>query len=139
MCEIEFIKDYNNRNRKEKSLNDETFYTLEEIVKFTFNSYDDIEIMADGLLFELTEETFMIDNHVYSTYTNALNETEYALKLHNWLQTLEKRHFPKIVIKEFDDLEYLYIYDIILFDEWWDDFVSFRKKIACHCEELLNK
>lgn len=145
MSEILFIETYNDNSLKELSFEDETYFTIRDLFwNDNWNSYKNA-IIANDFNFKLTNDIYYEDKKPDFTYTNVLNELTYVKELYNWLLTFnDKTHFDtrslQNIIEEgttlkecFDEGEF------ILFDEWWDNFVNFRKKIAHRYEELLFK
>ena len=143
MFNLEFIELYNNKYLKTLSLEDETYFIMRDLLWNTDGGYEYYGIVFNPIL---SDNIYYEDRTNDFTYTNVLYNLNFVRKLHNYIQIIipsdvrKNNRYLRDIIKEgktmddcFDKDEYM------LFDEWWEDFEKYRKKIAARYDELLFK
>ena len=143
MFNLEFIEVYNKKYLKTLSLEDETYFTMRDIMwhsdgGYTFYANIFNPILSDNITYENRTINF--------TYTNVLNNINFIKKLHNFVKTItpsdvrKNNRYLKDIINEGKTINDCFDKDkYMLFDEWWEDFEKFREKIAARYDELLFK
>ena len=143
MFNLEFIEVYNKKYLKTLSLEDETYFTMRDIMWHSDCGYTFCANIFNPLL---SNNIYYEDRTINFTYTNVLNNLNFIKNLHNFVKTITPSkvrmncRYLKNIIKEGKTMDDYFDKDkYMLFDEWWEDFENFRKKIAARYDELLLK
>ena len=143
MFNLEFIELYNDKYLKTLSLEDETYFTMRDLFYNADGGYAYYGNVFNPIL---SNNIYYEDRTNDFTYTNVLYNLNFIRKLHLYIKAITPADirynckYLRDIIKEgktmddcFDKDEYM------LFDEWWEDFEKYRKKIAARYDELLFK
>ena len=131
---IKYLFLVNEAHLKNKSLEDNVYFTLRDII--TNLSGMDYYMEANGFLYALTNGINYHERIINLTYTNVLNDKIYIYRLNNWLSHIQKCDFE---FNEIDDdaceEEKRYYFDtkkLCNFDDWWLQFEEFKNLISQH-------
>ena len=129
--DIKYLQLANENHLKNKSLEDNVYFTLRDI--FANVSGLDYCMEANGFLDELTNGISYQERIIDFTYTNVLNDKRYIYRLSEWLSRIRKCNFEFEAINDDDDdvdaEEKKWYFDVInlfKFDDWWLQFEELR-------------
>ena len=129
--DIKYLQLANENHLKNKSLEDNVYFTLRDI--FGNVSGLDYCMEANGFLDELTNGISYQERIIDFTYTNVLNDKRYIYRLSEWLSRIRKCNFEFEAINDDDDdvdaEEKKWYFDVInlfKFDDWWLQFEELK-------------
>ena len=113
---IKYLQLVNENNYKNKSLEDNVYFTLRDI--FANVSGIDWFMEANGFASELTCGVSYEDRTSDFAYSNALKDNDFIYRLSNWLNCLQKSDFDFDYNTE-DDEWYYDTKNLFKFEDWW--------------------
>jgi hypothetical protein len=123
---INYIYIHENNELKNKSLEDNVYFTLRDI--FNNGNSTDIILQANDFNSQLVDNIYYEERSDQFQYTNILYDKEYLLKLIKFLQPFNEHWF------EFTEFEEEDMKNYIKFDEWFEQF----KDLKILLEERYN-
>jgi len=125
---IKYLQLVNENHIKNKSLEDNVYFTLRDI--FANVSGLDYCMEANGFNTKLTNGISYEERTIDFTYTNVLNDKIYINNLSKWLSYIQKYDFEFEAINDDADTEekewYLDTRNLFKFDDWWLQFEELR-------------
>jgi hypothetical protein len=125
---IKYLQLANENHIKNKSLEDNVYFTLRDI--FANVSGLDYCMEANGFNTKLTNGISYEERTIDFTYTNVLNDKIYINNLSKWLSYIQKCDFEFETINDDADTEekewYLDTRNLCKFDDWWLQFEELR-------------
>ena len=132
--DIKYLQLANENHLKNKSLEDNVYFTLRDI--FANVSGLDYCMEANGFNTKLTNGISYEERTIDFTYTNVLNDKIYIHKLSRWLSYIHKSDFEFEAINDDGDTEekewYLDTRNLFKFDDWWLQFEELKILITRH-------
>jgi hypothetical protein len=126
---INYIYIHENNELKNKSLEDNVYFTLRDI--FNNGNSTDIILQANDFNSQLVDNIYYEERSDQFQYTNILYDKEYLLKLIKFLQPFNEHWFE---FTEFEEEEEEDMKNYIKFDEWFEQF----KDLKILLEERYN-
>ena len=132
--DIKYLQLANETHLKNKSLEDNVYFTLRDIFAnvsgldycMEANCFNDA--LTNGISYQERTNDF--------TYTNVLNDKIYIHKLSRWLSYIRKSDFEFEAINDDGDTEekewYLDTRNLFKFDDWWLQFEELKILITRH-------
>ena len=134
--DIQYLQLANENHLKNKSLEDNVYFTLRDI--FANVSGVDYCMEANGFNTKLTNGISYEERTIDFTYTNVLNDKIYIHELSRWLSYIHKSDFEFEAINDDADIEekewYFDTRNLFRFDDWWLQFEELKILIT----RLLN-
>jgi hypothetical protein len=125
---IKYLQLANENHIKNKSLEDNVYFTLRDI--FANVSGLDYCMEANGFNTKLTNGISYEERTIDFTYTNVLNDKIYIKNLSKWLSYIQKCDFEFEAINDNADTEekewYFDTRNLFKFDDWWLQFEELR-------------
>jgi len=135
--DIKYLQLANENHLKNKSLEDNVYFTLRDI--FANVSALDYCLEANGFNSKLTNGIYYEERKDF-TYTNVLNDKTYVKELSVWLSYIDKSDFVFEAIEDTEDTEekewYYDTRNLMKFDDWWLQFEELRFLIREHLKSL---
>ena len=134
--DIKYLQLCNENDLKNKSLEDNVYFTLRDISRNV--SGIDYCIEADVFNTQLTNGVYYEERKDF-TYTNVLNDKTYVKQLSVWLSYIDKLDFEFEAIDDADTEEKEWYFDTIhlfKFDDWWIQFEELKNLIREHSKTL---
>lgn len=134
--DIKYLQLCNENDLKNKSLEDNVYFTLRDISRNV--SGIDYCIEADVFNTQLTNGVYYEERKDF-TYTNVLNDKTYVKELSVWLSYIDKLDFEFEAIDDADTEEKEWYFDTIhlfKFDDWWIQFEELKNLIREHSKTL---
>jgi hypothetical protein len=132
--DIKYLQLANENHLKNKSLEDNVYFTLRDI--FANISGLDYSIEANGFNCKLTNGICYEERTIDFTYTNVLDDEIYVKELNRWLSCIHKSDFEFEAVNDADAEEKEWYYDtknLMKFDDWLLQFeelkLLIRKKV----------
>ena len=129
--DIKYLQLANDNQLKNKSLEDNVYFTLRDIFANVYGI--DYYLEAEGFNDELTNGIKYQERTINFTYTNVLNDKIYIYRLNEWLSYIQKSNFKFEAIYDVLDTEekkwYLATRNLFNFDDWWLQFEELKMLI----------
>jgi hypothetical protein len=127
---VKYILLMNNNDFKNKSLNDNVYFTLRDI--FLNANCADTCSEVNNFNYSLVGDVSFHERTEQFQYSNILDDKNYIYKLLNWLGRFNVYWF------EFEEGEEFMTEDYIKFDDWWIQFEELKGLLQTRFEELKN-
>ena len=125
---IKYLQLDNENHLKNKSLEDNVYFTLRDI--FANVSELDYCMEANGFNTKLTNSISYEERTIDFTYTNVLNDKTFIHELSIWLSYIDKSDFEFEAINDDANTEenewYFDTRNLFKFDDWWLQFEELR-------------
>ena len=132
--DIKYLQLANENHLKNKSLEDNVYFTLRDI--FANVSELDYCMEANGFNTKLTNSISYEERTIDFTYTNVINDKIYIHKLSRWLSYIHKSDFEFEALNDDADTKekewYLDTRNLFKFDDWWLQFEELKILITRH-------
>jgi len=136
--DIKYLQLANENHLKNKSLEDNVYFTLRDI--FANVSGLDYCMEANGFNSKLTNGIYYEERKDF-TYTNVLNDKTYVKELSVWLSYIDKSDFEFEAIEDTEDTEekewYFDTRNLMKFDDWWLQFEELKNLIREHSKTFV--
>jgi len=135
--DIKYLQLANENHLKNKSLEDNVYFTLRDI--FANVSGLDYCMEANGFNSKLTNGIYYEERKDF-TYTNVLNDKTYVKELSVWLSYIDKSDFEFEAIDDADKEEKKWYFDtrnLMKFDDWWLQFEELKNLIREHSKSFV--
>lgn len=118
-----YIKIFDAQEKKQKSLEDHLYFTIQDIILNIF----EIDLIIEANKYnKLLTHNFPYKHELFR-YTRVLHSTTYAKQVYDWLSTIQLRDFEATY--DSDDENDLEETKIISLEEWWTDFELLKSKL----------
>lgn len=118
-----YIKIFDAQEKKQKSLEDHLYFTIQDIILNIF----EIDLIIEANKYnKLLTHNFPYKHELFR-YTSVLHSTTYAKQVYDWLATIQLRDFEATY--DSDDENDLEETKIISLEEWWTDFELLKSKL----------
>lgn len=146
---IKYIKLFNSREFKKKSLEDNVYFTLRDI--FLNHGYLEDVFRANNFNTKITNNVCYEERKPNFEYTNLLMDKTFLISLIEWMKTIHILDFefetPEQYMKDYepnskdylDELDPYYNVDMseyIALDDWMNEFNGLIKKLEIQLEKL---
>ena len=128
---------------KLKSLEDNVYHTLRDISNNIYGF--DWWIEANYFINPLTNGIRFQDRHDTFEYSNVLDDTEYLVRLIQWLNYISINDFNDVnnfdVLDENDEeMPYFHTnrHQFILLDDWWEKLNNLKCDLKEHYDKIIN-
>lgn len=132
--DIKYLQLANENQLKNKSLEDNVYFTLRDI--FANVSELDYCMEANGFNTKLTNGISYEERTIDFTYTNVLDDKIYVDELSRWLSYIHKSDFEFEAINDDADTEekdwYFDTRNLFKFDDWWLQFEELKIMLTWH-------
>ena len=135
--DIKYLQLCNENHLKNKSLEDNVYFTLRDI----FANVAGLDYCMEANLYnsKLTNGIYYEERTDF-TYTNVLNDKTYIHELSIWLSYIDKSDFEFEAINDDADTEekewYFDTQNLMKFDDWWLQFEELKILIRKHLDHL---
>lgn len=129
---IKYMCILNDNNLKQKSIEDNVYFTLRDI--FLNVEKSDICDQVNYYNGMLTNQIHYEDRTDEFKYVNSMYEIHYVKKISKWLDIITRDWFSFNELKMQPDDPSLYVE----FDEWWKQFEETKKTIKDRCDKLTD-
>jgi hypothetical protein len=132
--DIKYLQLANENHLKNKSLEDNVYFTLRDI--FANVSGLDYCMEANGFNSKLTNGIYYEERKDF-TYTNVLNDKTYVKELSVWLSYIDKSDFEFEAIDDTEKEWYFDTRNLMKFDDWWLQFEELKNLIREHSKTFV--
>ena len=121
--DIKYLQLCNENHLKNKSLEDNVYFTLRDI----FNNISGLDycMEANGFNCKLTNGIYY-EERIDFTYTNVLNDKTYIRELSKWLSYIQKCDFEFEAMDTEEKEWYCNTKNLFKFDDWWLQFEELK-------------